>query len=211
MVRGVRYGVDVRLQLAQLVVIVHLDIFWVVDREELERIDHYEDPAGVSVDLFLLEARAQVFEQGLLVEVRQSAEIGSVPSGRGLREEAALYHPPPLLGHPQPHLNVAVVDGAVQVLLAQEEAVVLAAEAVLQCCARPEHHALHGAVARVQNPFLTAKLLHLGQNVEPCAVQPQTLDHLLDYLGGRRDLVGQHRAVDSALGQGARVHAHGEL
>lgn len=48
------------LQFAQLVVLVHLDIFRVVDGQELEGVDGDEDAACIGVDLFLVEACAQV-------------------------------------------------------------------------------------------------------------------------------------------------------
>lgn len=49
-----------RLQFAQLVVLVHLDVLRVVDGKELERVDGDEDAACIGVDLFLVKACAQV-------------------------------------------------------------------------------------------------------------------------------------------------------
>ncbi len=152
------------LQLAQLVIIVHLDIFGVIYRKELEGVDDYEDAAHIGVDLLLFEATAQVAQQSLFVEIRQVTKVIEV-LWQGLRQEAPLHHAPPLFCDLQPHLQVAVVDGAIKVLLSQQEAVVLTAEAVLQGHARPQHHALDGTVGRVEDPFFPAKLFHFCQDV----------------------------------------------
>lgn len=79
-------GEDVRLQLAQLVVLVHLDVFGVVDGQELEGVDGDEDAPGVGVDLFLVEACSQVVQYAVLIEDREVAEVRKVVLWR--RQEA---------------------------------------------------------------------------------------------------------------------------
>ncbi len=185
-----------------------LNVFGVIYGQELEGVDDDQDPADVRVNLLLPKASAQVLQQSPLVQIGQRAEIVDV---QRLREESALHHPPPLLRHSQPHLQVSVADGSVQVFLAQQKAVILSGQPVLQRHAWPQHHALHGTVARVQDPFLAAKLLDLGEHVETRAVQLQPLDDALDDLCRRRHLPCRHGAVDGALGQSARIHAQREV
>ncbi len=99
-----------------------LNVFGVIYGQELEGVDDDQDPADVRVNLLLPKASAQVLQQSPLVQIGQRAEIVDV---RRLREESALHHPPPLLRHAQPHLQVPVADGSVQVFLAQQKAVIL--------------------------------------------------------------------------------------
>ena len=74
-VRGVGHGENVRRQLAQSPILVEFDIFRVVNRVELERVDGDQDGADVCVNVTGLEAGAQVLHQRLLVEVRQLAQV----------------------------------------------------------------------------------------------------------------------------------------
>ena len=106
------------LQLAQLVVLVHLDVLGVVDGQELEGVDGNEDAAGVRVDLLLVEARAQVLQDAVLVEGRQVAEVCKVVLGRG--EEAPGREPLGLLLLGEGR-EVDVLDGAVVVALLMRE------------------------------------------------------------------------------------------
>lgn len=52
---GISDGKNVRRQLAQPFVLVHLDILGVVDGEELERVDGDQDGANIRVDLGAVE------------------------------------------------------------------------------------------------------------------------------------------------------------
>lgn len=213
-VSHVSHGINVWLQMPQCVIIIHFDILWVVDGQELKGVNDNEDASDVSVDLFLEEARAQVVQQRALVELRQVTQVGAVALRVRLGKQPALHHAPALLCDLQPHLETAaVVDGAIQVLLPQEEAVILATGqwAVLKCHAGPQHHPLHGTVGRVQDPFLATKLLHLSQDVTLGAVQLQAIDDTFDGLGSCGGLSSADWAVDGALGKGAWVDAHGEL
>lgn len=54
------YGENVRLQFAQLVILVHLHVLGVVDGQEHERVDGDEDASCIGVDLFLAKARPQI-------------------------------------------------------------------------------------------------------------------------------------------------------
>lgn len=74
---------DVRLQFAQLVVLVHLDVLGVIDGQELEGVDCDENAASVGIDLFLVEACAQVVEYAVLVQQGEVAEVCKVILGRG--------------------------------------------------------------------------------------------------------------------------------
>lgn len=211
-VRHVRHGVDVRLQLSQCVIIVHFHIFGVVDGQELEGVDDDEDAPDVSVDLLLEKTRAQVVQQRALVEFRQVTQICVVTLRVGLRQQSALHHAPALFCDLQPHLEAAtIVDGAVQVLLPQEEPVILACRAVFERHPRPEHHPLHRTVAGVENPFLPAELLDLCENVTSGPVQLQAINHAFDGLRGCGGLASTDGAVDGALGQGTWVDAHSDL
>lgn len=51
---------NMRLQFAQLVLLVHFDILGVVDGQELKGVDSDEDAACIGVDFFLVKACAQV-------------------------------------------------------------------------------------------------------------------------------------------------------
>lgn len=64
----VRDSEHVRWQLSQLVVSVQLDVFGVVDGQELEGIYGDEDVAGVRVDLLLVEAVAQGVQDARLCQ-----------------------------------------------------------------------------------------------------------------------------------------------
>lgn len=213
-VRHIRHGVNVRLQLSQGVIIVHFHIFGVVDGQELEGVNDDEDAPDISVDLLLEETRAQVVQQRALVEFGQVTQVCVVTLRIGLRQQSALHHAPALFCDLQPHLEAAtIVDGAVQVFLPQEEPVILAARqwAVFERHPWPEHHPLHGAVAGVQNPFFPAKLLHLCENITSGTVQLQAIDHAFDGLRSCGGLASTDGAVDGALGQGAWVDAHSDL
>ena len=54
-VGGVGYGEDVGRQLAQPLVLVHLDVLGVVDGEELEGVEGDQDGAHVGVDFGVVE------------------------------------------------------------------------------------------------------------------------------------------------------------
>lgn len=51
---------NMRLQFAQLVILVHLDILRVVDGQELKGVDGDEDAPCIGIDLFLVKPCAQV-------------------------------------------------------------------------------------------------------------------------------------------------------
>lgn len=54
------YGENVRLEFAQLVILVHLHVLRVIDGQEHERVDGNEDASCIGVDLFLAKACAQI-------------------------------------------------------------------------------------------------------------------------------------------------------
>lgn len=73
--------------MAEPPVLVQLDVLGVVDGVELEGVEGDEDGADVGVDVAGDEARAEIVEERLLVEVGQLAQVRVLPVFR-LVEEA---------------------------------------------------------------------------------------------------------------------------
>ncbi len=69
---SIRNGKDVRFELAQRVVLIHLDISGIVDGEKLEGVDRDKNVACKRVDLLLVEAMPQGSQNALL---RQLGEV----------------------------------------------------------------------------------------------------------------------------------------
>lgn len=85
-VSGVGDGEDVRRQLAQPSVLVELDVFGIIDRVELERVDGDENGADVGVDVAGLETGPQIVHQRFLVQVGQLAQVGVFTVARLIQE-----------------------------------------------------------------------------------------------------------------------------
>ena len=181
----------VRLQLAQLLVLIHLHVLRVVDGEELEGVDGYEDAASVCVDLLLQEAVPEVLQEVLLRQLGEVAQVVKVCLWPG--QEAALHQAPSGRGLGC-QLHVQILDGPVGVALLQQEVVAVLPRVLVVGPPRPQQYAVHGRVAGIQHPLLPARLLDLHQHVALAAIQLQAGDGVLDDVGRGAVLGGRHAA-----------------